>query len=201
MGEAAADVEERILSSWSLSAVLFSQEVSVKNPHIRRVTWVKLTSRPSRTKEKKSFIIFRTEILRLLAQPKPSRDQLVFELPCLMGFRTQEIATWRAEYINFASSDCEVLDAKKHRLFTIPLNLAAGKHAEETLNGEVEGYVIKNQSNAWQGRNKPLSSRGLLGIWQKYAAQLDLWPSPNEYSPIVGRRFFATIMGKSLRKT
>lgn len=139
----------------------------------------------------RSFVLYRHELLRLLAAPKSPHDALIVESPCLMGFRTKEVATWRAEYIDFQHGDTQVLDAKKHRLFTVPLNGLVAKHAEQILAGRTEGCVIPNLSRAHKGRTEPLSTEAVWYVWRKWARKLDLYPSPEAYSPIVGRRFFA----------
>jgi len=65
------------------------------------------------------------------------------------------------------------------------------KHAEEALDARSEGYVICNESTAWRGRDLPLTTTAIWYVWRKYGQLLGLYPSPSEYSPIVGRRFFA----------
>lgn len=83
----------------------------------------------------KTFVLYRRQMLKLLRTPKPTFDQLAIELPCLMGFRAGEVGTWRAEYIDYALEDTLVLDAKKHRLYQVPLNTIVARHTETILNG------------------------------------------------------------------
>lgn len=127
----------------------------------------------------------------MLAWPKPTFEQLVIELPCLMGFRASEVCTWRAEYIDFKHGNTLVLDAKKKRLFIVPLNVQVAAHAEQLLNGRGEGYVLRNRSRAWRGRVEPLNPASIWRIWKKWAFKLNLYPTPEDYSPVVGRRWFA----------
>jgi integrase len=129
-------------------------------------------------------------MLKLLAFPKPVHDQLCIELPCLMGFRAQEVCTWRAEYIDFEHGDTLVLDAKKKKLFQVPLNIQVATHAEQLLKGRREGYVIQSTSNAQQDPNRPLTPTSIWYIWRKYATLAGL-PNALEISPVSGRRFFA----------
>lgn len=183
---------ERSLSAWSVQALLSSKSFTVfKNG--KRIGSIRgrMQSQLKHGEGGRSFVIYRMEILRLLNYPKPAHDALIIELPCLMGFRSKEVATWRVEYIHFDSGDCEVLDAKKHRLFTVPLHPLVNRHAEECLDGRDEGYVIQNESTAWRGRDSPLTTTALWYVTRKWAKFLNLYPSSEDYSPIVFRRFFA----------
>jgi integrase len=141
----------------------------------------------------RSFTLFRHEFYRLLSSAADPFVQLAVELPCLMGFRCREVATWRAEYIQFNLGYCLVLDAKKKQLFPLPLNAVVAKHAEAVLSGRTEGYVLKSRSTGGRGRHldKPLSDVAVWKVWRNQAERLNLFPSPTEYSPVVGRRFFA----------
>lgn len=140
---------------------------------------------------KRSFIIYREQMFRLLAAEMSAHDKLAVELPCLMGFRAKEVATWRAEYIDWEHGDTFVMDAKKHKLFLVPLNRSVARHAMQVLNGRREGYVIQNTSSAWRGRaEKALSPIAIWYIWNKHTERLGLL-NAEDISPITGRRFFA----------
>jgi len=138
----------------------------------------------------KHFVIYHQQMLKLLCFPKPTHDQLCIELPCLMGFRASEVTTWRAEHIDFAHGDTLVLDAKKKQLFLIPLNLQVATHAEKLLKGRHEGYVLRSRSNAQPDPNRALNPASVWHVWRKWSmrARLFNW---EEFSPAVGRRFFA----------
>lgn len=129
-------------------------------------------------------------MLKLLAFPKPSHDQLCIELPCLMAFRAKEVCTWRAEYIDFENGNTLVLDAKKKKLFQIPLNIQVAAHAEKLLNGRRKGYLIQSTSNAQKDPNRPLNPISIWYIWRKWTTKARLF-NWKEFSPLVGRRFFA----------
>jgi len=142
------------------------------------------------TSEGKTFVLYRRQMIGLLRFPKPVFDQLAIELPCLMGFRASEVATWKAKYIDFAMGDTLVLDAKKKALFTVPLNTQVARHAEEVLKGRAEGYVLRRRTRWKQFVNKPLSTTAIWYIWQKWTRLAGL-PNARDISPVVGRRFFA----------
>lgn len=144
----------------------------------------------ARTSEGKTFVLYRRQMLALLRFPKPVFDQLALELPCLMGFRSSEVGTWRAEYIDFAMGDTKVLDSKKKLLFTVPLNVQAARHAEEVLRGRAEGLVLRSRSNAQQDPNRPMRTESIWHIWRKWTRLAGL-PNARDISPVVGRRFFA----------
>ena len=136
----------------------------------------------------KSFVIYRRQMLQLLAYPKPAHDQLCIELPCLMGFRASEVTTWRAEYIDFDNGDTLVMDCKKNKLLQIPLNIQVAAHTEKVLNGRREGLVLRSRSNRNLGGR--LTRVSIWYSWRRWAKRAKLlnW---REFSPVVGRRFFA----------
>lgn len=136
----------------------------------------------------KTFILYRTQMLRLLAFPKPTFDQLAIELPCLMGFRAKEVCTWRAEYVDFQNMNTFVMDAKKKKLFTLPLNLYVAGHTETILNGRSEGCVLVSRSTRNMGDE--LTPFAIWHIWDKWTKEAKL-PNAKDISPVTGRRFFA----------
>jgi integrase len=139
-----------------------------------------------------SFVLYRAQMFKLLSYPKPARDQLFIELPCLMGFRNREVCTWRAEWIDFENGNTYVLDAKKKKLFLVPLSMAVAAHVEKVLQGRREGLVLSNATSALSLRvkDKPLSVVSVWVKWKKYVELIGL-PNADEISPITGRRFFA----------
>jgi len=177
---------ERRLSAWTVRWVL---SVRPDPEHKRLRVESSLLARAT-TAQCKSFVLYRRQMLELLRYPKPVFDQLAIELPCLMGFRPEEVGTWRAEYIDFQNGDTMVLDARKHRLFMVPLSSQAARHAEELLNGRSNGYVLKNRSNAWKGRDQPIRPTAVWYIWRTWTLAAGL-RNAEEISPVVGRRFFA----------
>jgi len=134
----------------------------------------------------KTFVLYRRQMLQLLAYPKPVFDQLAIELPCLMGFRSTEVTSWLAEYIDFQNMNTYVMDSKKKDLFTVPLNLHVAKHAEKVLNGRTEGVLLRSRSNRNLGQQ--LTKFAIWHIWKKYTKLL---PNAVDISPLTGRRFFA----------
>jgi len=174
------------LSAWTVRWVLWVRSrVKSKRLRIDAALLAKAT-----TTGKECYVLYRRLMLELLRWPKPAFDQLAIELPCLMGFRAEEVGTWRAEYLDFQNGDTQVLDAKKHRLFTVPLNTQAAKHAMEVLGSRGEGYVLQSRSSAWQRPNRPISPTSIWYIWRKWA-RAAIGSGPRHISPVVGRRFFA----------
>jgi len=190
---------ERILSPGEKE---YQRELRDSAWSVRWVLSVRVSAKPKRlqvraeysatymTGQGQTFVIYRRQMLELLRCPKPAFDQLAIELPCLMGFRAKEVTTWRAEYIDFMNGDTLVLDAKKHRLFRVPLNTSTSKHAEEVLNGRCEGLVLRSRSNAQQDPEKPLTPIAVWYIWDKWT-RIAVVKNTGAISPVVGRRFFA----------
>ena len=138
----------------------------------------------------KTYVLYRRAMLRLLAWPKPAFDQLAIALPCLMAFRAKEVGTWRAEYIDFQEGDAQVLDAKKKRLFVVPLNTQVARDAEKVLEGRGDGYVLRSRSHVWKDKGTPLTPTAIWFIWHKWI-QLAGLDHVEDLSPLTGRRFFA----------
>jgi len=174
------------VSAWSVRWVL-SVRVDKEAKRVRVKTTAFATTM---TGQGLTYVVYRRQMLELLRISKPAFDQLAIELPCLMGFRSEEVATWRAEYIDYAHGDTLVLDAKKHRLYSVPLNTQVAKHAMELLGNREEGYVLQSRSNRQQDPEKPLTTIAIWYIWNKYVNAV-CKDSTIEISPVVGRRFFA----------
>lgn len=177
---------ERRVLAWTVSWVLSVGKQKSSKTNAKLKTSFLMTTKIS-TDSGKTFVLYRTQMLiRLLAFPKPAFDQLAIELPCLMGFRASEVASWMAEYIDFQNMDTSVYDTKKKCLFTVPLNLYVAEHAEEILNGRAEGHVLRSRSNRNLGEQ--LTPFAIWHIWNKYTTRL---PNGKDISPVTGRRFFA----------
>lgn len=146
----------------------------------------------------KTFVLYHMQMFKLLGFPKPPFDQLAIELPCLMGFRASEVASWRAEYIDYQSMNTLVMDAKKKKLFTIPLNLYVAKHAEQVLDGRSEGNVLRSRSNRNLGEQ--LTPTTIWMIWDKWTKEAEL-PNAKDISPLTGRQFFAAYWYHWLRQS
>jgi len=174
------------ISAWSLRWVL-SVRVSASFKRVQVDTVSFATCMPG---QGPTFLIYRRQMLRLLRASKPAFEQLAIELPCLMGFRAREVCTWRAEYIDYVNGETLVLDAKKHELLSVPLNVQVARHAKEVLNARSKGYVLQSRSTAWQRVDRPISDTALWYIWQKWAKRIGV-NQVNNISPVVGRRFFA----------
>jgi len=137
-----------------------------------------------------TFVLYRRQMIRLLAWPKPAFDQLMLELPCLMGFREEELRTWRAEYIRWQEGETQVLDARRHTLETVPLNTLAARHAETVLHGRGGGLVLRRRRHTSLDPGRPISRTAFWFTWAKWTVKAGL-PNASEISPLVGRRFFA----------
>jgi len=138
----------------------------------------------------KTSIVCRRQIVQLLQWPKSDFEHLAIKLPCLMAFRPEEVCTWRAEYIDWENGETQVLDAKKHKLFTVPLNGQIARHARLVLAGRTDGYVLQGRTRHSPAEDKPLTPTAIWFIWHKQV-QLAVGAVPAPISPVVGRRFFA----------
>lgn len=111
-------------------------------------------------------LVYRERFERLLASPKNLRDQLVIELPTLQGFRTGEVSSFRAEWVDFDKGILLVLDSNKHQLFPLPLHPTVAKHIMEYMQetGIKEGILRARTSYT------PLTSSFTVPLARIYAA-------------------------------
>jgi len=144
------------------------------------------------------LVIHRAYFERLLKFPKPLRDQLVIELPVLEAFRTGEVSSLTFENVDLGRGDLRVLDSKKNKLFTIPLDPTLARHLVEYIEEKVglrEGLVIRPLSSAPHTGRKlgsktlgvGLSIKHIEHIWEKCCLAADV----PVMSPRMGRAYFA----------
>ena len=143
------------------------------------------------------LIIHRAYFAKLLAFPKPLRDQLVLELPILEAFRAGEVSSLRVEDVDFENGDLRILDSKKHKHFLIPLDPVLAVHADEymRLTGRTQGILIQPLPGAPHTGRKPGSKTLGAGLSVKTIEYI--WANNCEragvpvMSPRVGRAYFA----------
>lgn len=138
-------------------------------------------------------VIYRRHFERLLAYPKPLRDQLIVELPTLNGLRAGEVLMVRREDVDFERGDLYVLDSKKHELCPIPLDLTVADHLDKLTSQEGidSGFVFRRIHNAGRKGRGPcpptLSWVTIEGVWKKYCRLCGIPVMPPRY----GRAYFA----------
>jgi len=146
------------------------------------------------------IVIFRERFLRLLNWGKPLRDQLILELPTLNGLRTTEVCTIQAEHVDLDHGDLEVLDSKKHRFYTIPIDYTVAKHMEEFMikNNITTGLLFRPGWKAGRRTERPMTDIAIDYIWKKWCQVCSVPYMPPRY----GRAYFAAdwhiVQGKSL---
>jgi len=172
------DEEEIKILAWSVQAVCFCKKFTFKKPK---------HGQPSQGEGK--IIVYRAYFMRLLAQPKPLRDQLTIELPTLMGFRTGEVCTAKKEHVDFEKGDMQVLDSKKRRLYVVPLHPQVAKHLDKHIKrlGN-EGFLFfRSRASGPKGKEPHLSESQIQRIWRKWCEVADIPVMPPRY----GRAYFA----------
>lgn len=185
-----ADLEarERRVLAWSVQAIIYSKTVAVKKAmHKKKRVEGKIT-------------VYRGYFLKLLAVPKPLRDQLIIELPTLMAFRTSEVCTARKEHVDFERGDMQVLDSKKHKFFTVPLDPQVAEHLDSFIGeNNLTGVLFRPvQKAGCKGKNPYLSNTLIEYVWEKWCREASVPHMP----PRMGRAYFAVnwhiVEGKSL---
>lgn len=140
--------------------------------------------------------VYREYFRKLLAIPKPLRDQLLIELPTLQGLRTGEISSMKAEYFDFEHNILKVLDSKKGTHRFVPLNPTVGKHGAEYIEyrGINKGYLFTPETMVGRPRKPYSKARGtaiseshIVRIWAKWCKACGI-PA---MSPRMGRAYFA----------
>lgn len=185
---------ERILSAWSVHALLFSRRITII-PVKRKSNDSASTLYHRHEREEGRIVVYRAYFLRLLACPKPLRDQLLIELPVKEALRSGEVASLRAEYVDFERGDLRVLDSKKYRLFTIPLDPVVAEHLAEYLRkrGTKEGLVFIPETRRGRPRTQHSPKSQAFGetylewVWRKWCKACGI----PYMSPRYGRAYFA----------
>ena len=144
------------------------------------------------------IVIYRSHFARLLAWPKPLRDQLILELPTLQAFRSGEVSSFKAEYVDLERWDLQVLDSKKHKLSMVPLDPVVAEHLAEYIlrEGLTEGILLRALPKASRKTHKPGSKTKGIGlsithidrIWAKWCSASGV----PYMSARMGRAYFAT---------
>ena len=200
---------ERLLSlslKWSVSYIL-RRSTTNDNKAIKRKT-KGTTPNQQREKAEEKLVVYREIFTQLMKTPKPLRDQLVIELPCLQAFRAGEVSSLKAEYVCFESGDITVLDSKKKTEMQRPLDPTIAKHVAEYVEQEHlgKGILLQPLSTAHHVGRKPgsktvgagISTTQIGRIWEKYCKALGISVMPAR----MGRAYFACyehyVLGKPI---
>jgi len=149
------------------------------------------------------IVVIRSHFAKLLSLNMSLRDRLLIELPTLEAFRTGEVSSLKAEYIDFERGDLRVLDSKKHKLFTVPLDPVLAVDLEKYMveRNITEGYLFKPRRKRKVGNKSvgaSLTDWAIICTWAKWCAAAGI-PRMN---PRMGRAYFAVIehyvLGKPL---
>jgi hypothetical protein len=186
-------MEKRRVLAWSVQAVLITKTIRIIKPGKPQKHFASGLFHSSESEGK--IIVYRGYFLRLLSIAKPLRDQLIIELPTLQGFRTGEIGTVEMKHIDFEHGDIQVLDSKKYRLSTLPLDATIADHLDKYIHvrGIVSGPLFKPEKRTRP--RKPNSKTKGVGlslsyiqrVWRKWC---DICGIPY-MSPRYGRAYFA----------
>jgi len=153
-------------------------------------------TKPPTEREGGKIIVYHEYFRLLLTAPKSLRNQLVIELPTLQGFRTTEISTLQAEWVDVPNGDIQVLDSKKNTIFTLPLDPTVAEHYIQYVHetGIYQGALLQGRKRTGKG----LSVTHIERIWTD---QCEACGVPT-MSPRMGRAYFAVVehfvLGKPL---
>jgi len=140
----------------------------------------------------KPIEIRRSDIERLLAYPKPPRDQLIHCLAANMGLRTGEVATVRIEYIDLEKGTLFVLDSKRHELSPVPIDYETAELMEKVSGKRERGLLIQRRF-CYQGKTleDPLTDTNLWYLVRRYACKAGI-PNWEQYNLRLLRHYFAS---------
>jgi len=189
-------MEKRRVLAWAVRAVLVTKTIRIIKRENKGKHFALGLFHSSESEGK--IIVYRGYFVRLLSIAKPLRDQLIIELPTLQAFRTGEVSSFRVEYIDFERGDLQVLDSKKYKLFTIPLDGTVAQHLAQYIHakGLTEGFVIQSETKA--GRKRKLGSKtkgvglsltAIQRVWDKWCVAAGI----PVMSPRMGRAYFACV--------
>lgn len=142
------------------------------------------------------ILLHRSDIQKLLQQPKILRDQIIIDLPTLEAFRTGEIAALNWQHVNEADGWVYVTNSKKNHLYPVPLDWQLAQllaQFRQECGEPQKGSVIKPlpsvnvKKTAW---GKPISNTAIEGVFKFYAKEAGIvnW---NQYNPTLLRAYFA----------
>jgi len=98
---------ERRILAWSVQAFIVSKRFTVKKRGKARADSAPKMQRDNSSAGK--IVVYRGYFVRLLSVPKPLRDQLLIELPCLQALRTGEVSSLKVGRAYFAVFEHYVL--------------------------------------------------------------------------------------------
>lgn len=139
----------------------------------------------------KPITLRRADIERLLAYPKPPRDQLIHCLAANMGLRTGEVATARIEYIDYDKGTLFVLDSKKYTPSPVPIDFETANLMQKVSGNRESGLLIqRHQCYHGKTREDPLTIENLWHLVRRYACKTKIanW---QEYNLRLLRHYFA----------
>jgi len=189
-------MEKRRVLAWSVQAIIVTKTIRIIKPRENQKHSASGLFHSDSDSEGK-IVVYRGYFVRLLSQPKPLRDQLLIELPTLQAFRTGEIGTVDTAHIDVEHGDIQILDSKKHRLFTLPLDATVADHLDKYIHSRniVSGPIFKPEKRTRP--RKPNSKTKGVGlslsyiqrVWRKWC---DICSIPY-MSPRYGRAYFACV--------
>lgn len=132
-----------------------------------------------------SIVIYQAHFARLLAFPKPIRDQVIIELPCEIGLRTGEICMLLIENIDLEKGDMVVRDSKNYRLYPLALTFTLAKHIEQLVAYRVEGWLIRQEPRSGKVSDNLMKPQSIRVYWLRWARRAGIanW---KEYTPRLG---------------
>lgn len=188
-------LEERGICAWIVAGIIRCRVVRVKKA---AASHKRTFMEPN--KQEGKIVVYRAYFMKLLATPKPLRDQLIIELPTFMAFRTGEICTAKADDVDFQRGDMQVLDSKKSRIFTVPLDLTVAEHLDQFIGEcDVHDWLFYPMQKAGAKSIRPYLSKQMIDyVWRKWCGEAGIPYMP----PRMGRAYFAVnwhiVEGKSL---
>jgi integrase len=138
-----------------------------------------------------TIIIKRNDIIKVHDYAQKNcvlRDYLLIRLPKMIGTRTNEICTLRAEYIDFESRMFQVLDSKKYEFYALPLDSITLELIKQLIGDRTEGYVFR-QRKTWTltRTDKPLTP---CTVWTR-VKHIAEDAGVHDFNPRMLRHYFA----------
>lgn len=159
---------------------------------------VRTTMRRGFGKKDKTIIIIRKQFQKFLQhsrQHETLRNQLITDLPCLMGLRIWEISHLYWQGVNTSEGRLTIINSKSKYEYPLPLPYSLAEKLEAYRRGRQKGFVIRRLHGAAYSETKkkqPLTNCAIWETWRRIAkrAGIEDW---EKFNPRLGRHYFTAM--------
>ena len=134
------------------------------------------------------YILRQEDFTRLVEAPYLLRDRCIMRLLYVTGVRSRELCTIQVKDVDLENRTIRILDSKKKRYFTLPIDSKTCKLLKEYISTINSRWLFPSISTK-KSKTGHLTKDGLLYIVKFYAKAIGL--DPDEWYPRQFRRRIA----------